>query len=94
MRDLSRNGYTHQEVMNLLHGIYGQREIKFKYLLLDKDEKLKDELFEVTGGQVEMSAFSDIKKTARFSLRDEIVTEKLTEATTLETYQDFRLGEM
>ena len=70
MRDLSTELYEHQEVADMLHGKYGTREIRFKYLLLDKNEQPKFELLEVESGSVEMQAFADIKRTAKFRIRD------------------------
>lgn len=71
MRDLSRNGYSHDEIVKMLHGVYGKREMKIRYDLLDRDENKKAELFEVESGEVTMSAFANIKRTARFSLREQ-----------------------
>lgn len=71
MRDLSQKGYSHEEVQAMLHGLYGSRQIRFRYDVLDSEENKKAELQEVISGSVDMSAFSNIKRTAKFSLRDE-----------------------
>lgn len=74
MKDISRNGYSTDEIMAVLLGKFGSREIGFRYDLLDENENKKDELYEVTSGKIDMSALSDIKRTATFSLREETVT--------------------
>jgi hypothetical protein len=71
MLELSRNGYTSEEVRKYLHGASGSRIISFRYDLLDKNENKKGELELVSSGEVSMSAFSEIKRTARFTLRDQ-----------------------
>ncbi|MGM8215182.1 hypothetical protein ACLIA0_06335 [Bacillaceae bacterium W0354] len=71
MLNLERDGYTKQEVMDVLHGKYGPRHIRFRYDLLDSEGKFKKHLHIVTGGEVKMSALAQIKRTARFSLKDD-----------------------
>lgn len=71
MRNLSRNDYSTEEIMDALKGASGSRVVKFRYDVLDENEKKIDELYEVTDGEVTMSAFSTIKRTATFSLREE-----------------------
>src|SRR5690625_1544292 len=69
--NLSRNGYTHEQVKDVLHMKHGSRQIRFRYFLLDKNE---NELAEITtlveSGSIEMAAFADIKRTAKFKLID------------------------
>lgn len=71
--DLSRNGYSHQQVVDVLHMKYGSRQVRFRYFLLDKNEH---ELAEIThlveSASIEQSAFADIKRTAKFKLKDDI----------------------
>jgi hypothetical protein len=71
MQKLERNGYTSEEVRRVLHGASGSRIVSFRYDLLDRYENKKGELYQVSSGEVSMSAFSDIKRTAKFTLRDE-----------------------
>ena len=71
MQSLARGGYSEQEVRGMLHGKYGSRVIKFRYDLLDINEVKKGELERVLGGDVSMSAFSTIKRTAKFTLERE-----------------------
>lgn len=71
MQALNRNGYTEQQVKDMLHGKGGSRVISFRYDLLDKDENKKGELLKVTSGEVEFSSFATIKRTAKFTLEEE-----------------------
>lgn len=76
MQKLERDGYTRQEVIDVLHGKYGSRNVKFRYDLLDKTDVKKGELLRVLTGDVSMSAFSKIKRTASFLLEDETVSSR------------------
>lgn len=70
--DLSRNGYSHEKVRDILHMKHGSRKIRFRYFLLDKSENELGEISHlVESGSIEQSAFADIKRTARFILKDE-----------------------
>jgi len=89
MKDLSQGVYTNKEVIDVLHGKYGTREIKFKYLLLDKNEQPKFELLEVESGSVEMQAFSDIKRTAKFRIRDNESIDWLSDR--IQPYIEFKM---
>lgn len=73
MQTIERGGYTRQEVIDVLHGKYGSRVVKFRYDLLDENDNKKGELERVLSGEVSMSAFSTIKRTATFTLEEEIV---------------------
>lgn len=70
MKDLSTQQYTHEEIRNMLHMAEGSREIKFRYDLLDKNEHKISEIRDVVSGEVSMSAFNTIKRTARFRMKD------------------------
>jgi hypothetical protein len=74
MKDISRDGYTTEEIMNALKGIDGSRQINFRFDLLDENDNKINELYDVIDAEVEMSAFSTIKRTASFSLREESET--------------------
>lgn len=94
MRDISQKGYTTEEIWSVLRGEQGFRTVKFRYLLLDENENLKDELFEVESASVEMAAFSDIKRTAKFSLREEETTSSVRTEKKLIDFQNTRLSEV
>lgn len=69
---LSLHGYPYsrQEIINALHGKYGQRHIKFRYDLLNKDDQKIGELDSVLDGEVSMASLSSIKRAARFKIND------------------------
>lgn len=94
MKDLSRQGYSSQEILDILRMKYGTREVRFRYDLLDENEIKKGELYEVESGEVKFSAFSDIKRTARFSLREEMNEIEIVEQLTLAQFGNRRLEEM
>lgn len=72
MQELAQKGYSRQEVINALQMKHGSRQIKFRYDLLDKDGNFKKTLTTVIDGQISMSAFADIKRTAKFTIKDDI----------------------
>lgn len=70
--DLSRNGYSHEQVRDVLHMKHGSRKVRFRYFLLDKNENELAEISHlVESGSIEQSAFSDIKRTAKFRLKED-----------------------
>lgn len=70
MLSLTNYLYSKQEIIDALHGKYGQRHIKFRYDLLDKNDQKKGELDNVLGGEVSMASLDSIKRTARFKIKD------------------------
>lgn len=70
MIDLSRNGYSHQEIMNILHAVGGSRVIRFRYDLLDKEENKIVELDNIESAEVSMNSFNTIKLTASFRMKE------------------------
>lgn len=70
MIDLKKDGYTHNQVKNVLHMKHGSRKVRFRYFLLDNAERELAELTTIEGGSVEQSAFAEIKRTARFNMKD------------------------
>ena len=70
MLRIEKDGYTKQEILDQLHFRYGSNEVKFRYDLLDKDEKKKITLNNVLEGEISMSAFSQVKRTARFKIKE------------------------
>lgn len=71
MLSLERNGYTKQQVIDALHGKYKARELSFRYELLDKNDIKKKNLDTVVSGEVSMSALAQIKRTARFQIKED-----------------------
>ena len=83
MQALERNGFTDEEVREMLHGKHGSRVVKFRYDLLDKNERKKGELKKVHSGEVSMNAFNTIKRSAKFTLEEEYIDTR-----TFYTWQD------
>lgn len=71
MQKIERDGYSKEEIVNMLHGKYGARHLRFRYDLLDKNDKYIRTLNNVISGEVSMSALSQIKRTAKFTLKDD-----------------------
>lgn len=71
MQSLARDGYTKQEIMDVLHSKKGPRTLRFRYDLLDNNNRYIRTLNNVLSGEISMSAFAEIKRTARFSLKDD-----------------------
>lgn len=71
MQSLERNCYTKKEVKDVLHSKRGPRKLRFRYDLLDKDNQYIKTLNNVLAGEVSMNSLAEIKRTARFSLKDD-----------------------
>jgi hypothetical protein len=71
MQKLEQGIYTRQQVIDVLHAKYAARQVKFRYDLLDKNDIKKVTLQTVESGEIQMSSLSEIKRTARFRLRDD-----------------------
>ena len=66
MLELEKNGYTESQIKNKL---LGDREIKFEYDLLDKNDKKLGTLADVECS-VSFSAYAEIKRSASFTLSE------------------------
>ena len=64
--DLARDGFTHDAVKAVLHS--PNRQIDFRYELLDKDNRKKRDLTNVTSAKIKHSMLAQIKRTANFSI--------------------------
>lgn len=71
MQSLARDGYTEKEVKDILHSRRGPRKLRFRYDLLNKDNQYIRTLNNVLAGEVSMNSLAEIKRTARFSLKDD-----------------------
>lgn len=69
MQSLARNGYTAEQVKAALHA--PNRKLSFKYELLDNTNKYKRDLTEFISASVSNNALAEIKRTARFYLKDD-----------------------
>lgn len=68
--DRNPNQHTTDEVRAALRGVTGSRRFSFRYELLDKSNVFVDELDNVLAAKVEMNWLADIKRVARFTLRE------------------------
>lgn len=65
------NGHTSAEVLAALRGTTGVRRFTFRYELLDStNATIDDALGHVLSGEVSMNWLADIKRTARFVIRE------------------------
>lgn len=69
MQSLSRNGYTADAVKKALHA--PNRVIAFRYDLLDSSNRLKRRLDNVLAASVSYDSTAEIKRTARFTVKDD-----------------------
>lgn len=93
MQPLAQKGYSAQQVMDVLHAKSKARNIRFRYDLLDKKLNYKRTLNNILDGEVAFSAFSAIKRTAKFNIKEQYVPEhierverKLTHTSDLTTW--------
>lgn len=68
--DHNPNSHTADEITDALVGRTGARRFTFRYDLLTSANLLVGPLTNVLGGQVSMNWLADIKRTARFVIRD------------------------
>jgi hypothetical protein len=69
MLSLNRDGFTSAQIKLALH--HPHRRLDFRYELLNKDGNKLSDLKNVLSAEVQQQAFATIKRTARFTLRDE-----------------------
>lgn len=69
MQILERDGFTEAQIKLALH--YPHRRLDFRYELLDKDGVKKTDLYNVLSGEVSHNSLATIKRTGKFTLRDE-----------------------
>jgi hypothetical protein len=69
MLSLERDDFSAAQVKLALH--HPHRRMDFRYELLDKNGNKKADLYNVISGEVQQQALATIKRTARFTLRDE-----------------------
>lgn len=68
--DRNPNAHTEDEILDALRARSGARRLSFRYELLDSTNiKLRD-LDNVLGGSVANNSLADIKRTAKFAIRD------------------------
>lgn len=62
--------YTRQDLIDALHGVYGQRRVTFRYELLDKHNNKIKNLDCIIDGEVSLGSLDQIKRKAKFRLED------------------------
>lgn len=72
MQSVSQNGYSEAEVMDVLRGKDGTRFLSFRYELLNNDHTVDSELTNVLSGQVSYNSLADIKRTAKFTVSEDV----------------------
>jgi hypothetical protein len=68
---LDRNGFSAAVVKLALHAPWGSRKVAFDYYLVDKSGNYKRTLDCVTSGSVSLNALDEIKRKAKFTLKDD-----------------------
>lgn len=77
MQNIARGGYSREEILDVLHSRDGARNVRFRYDLYDKNGVFKKTLDTVLSGEVSMSAFSTIKRTAKFKIKERYIPEHI-----------------
>lgn len=77
MQRIERDGYSREEILDVLHSRSSTRKVRFRYDLIDKDGVFKRTLDTVLSGEVSMSAFSTIKRTAKFKIKERYIPEHI-----------------
>lgn len=68
--DRNPNSHTEEEILAALRGVSGVRRLSFRYELLDSGNGYIEDLDSVLAGSIEQNWLSDIKRTAKFTLRE------------------------
>jgi len=79
MQTLIRGGYTQEQILIALQGVYGTRELEFRYELLDELNTPIRSLTTVTSGSISYSSEANIKRTGRISIVEEAVPDSVTD---------------
>lgn len=79
MLSLARNGFTAAQVGQALHAPWGTQMVDFRFDVLDTALNYKSTLTSVLSGNVSHDALSDIKRKARFQLRDDSTVNYLSD---------------
>lgn len=69
--DHNPRGHTRDEVLRALRGLDGTRKLSFRYELLDSSNSKVADLDNVLSGSVSQNWLAEIKRTAKFTLRDD-----------------------
>jgi hypothetical protein len=71
MQSLSQfEGFTQEQIKAALHFTGGSKKVAFRYELLNRHNQKIGDLSSVESGEVNMQSLAQIKRTARFTLKD------------------------
>lgn len=71
METIEQNGYSREEILNVLRGKYGVRSFDFRFELLNSSNvKISDLTNVVSGGEVTYDSLAEIKRKAKFTVID------------------------
>lgn len=70
MQKIEQGNYTKNQIIDVLHGRYGPRVVKYRYDLLSYDEKKIGEIDTVESGEVQMTKDAEIKRTGKYRILD------------------------
>lgn len=68
MQKIGQNGYSDEEVLAVLRGLTGTRELSFRYDVLDSSHAFVRTLDNVVEGAVSYNALAEVKRTAKFKI--------------------------
>ena len=88
MLAIEHENYTREEIISAIHAERQARNVRFRYDLLDKEGRFKRSLSGVVSGQIDFSAFSTIKRTAKFKVREYKTKPQITRVETQKSYSD------
>jgi hypothetical protein len=71
MQSLAKSGYSAAAVKLALHAAWGTQQVMFRYALLDNANVYKRDLTNVDSASVSHDALGDVKRKAKFSLKDD-----------------------
>jgi hypothetical protein len=72
MQSISQNGYSEAEILDVLRGKDGTRELSFRYDLLNNDHTLNQALTNVLSASVSYNSLADIKRVAKFLVSEDL----------------------
>ena len=68
---IARQSYTKKQILDMLFAKTGSRKVAFRYDLLDRDNQKITELKSVISGEVSFNSLAEIKRTAKFKIKED-----------------------
>lgn len=94
MIDLARDGYTHEQIRDMLHARSGAREVRFRHVLLDRQERPIRELRTVESASIDYGSFATIKRTAKYRLREDADLNINWQTDRIASYIEYKMPEV